>query len=132
MFRLLLTIWVPLIFVQIDVAVGVNFDAVVTESAGVLVNSAESKRYRASAKTVDHPKTRDMLGIGIEMKGISNCPRSFRRIAKAGNLSVGCHFAFGDFFDLFVNRIVKTHNVVLCENGVYMCKTLIKTPLLVK
>ena len=103
-----------------------------SESADVLVNSAESKRLRASAKAVDHPKTRDMLGIGIEMKGISNCPRRFWRIAKAGYLSIGCHFAFGDFFDLFVNRIVKTHNVVLRKNGVYMCKTLIKTPFLVK
>lgn len=110
-----------MIFVQIDVAVFVHFDAVRAQKSRLRIRAAKGECRGAFAKAIDHSKTRDMLGIGIEMKGIPNRPRRFRRIAKAGNLSVGCHFAFGDFFDLFVNRIVKTHNVVLCKKAAFIC-----------
>ena len=78
MFRLLLAIRIPLIFVQIDVAVFVHFDAVRTQKRRLRIRAAKSKCRGAFAKAIDHSKTWDMFGIGIEMQGIAHRSRCAR------------------------------------------------------
>lgn len=120
-FKLLLKIRIPLIFVQIDVAVFVNLDAVGTEKIGLDFRTAEGKRGGASAKTIDHPEARNVLGIGVEMKRVPHCTRSARRATQRCDLSVGCHFPAGDFLYLFVYDVVETHRVILCNNKSNIC-----------
>ena len=78
MLRLLLAILIPLIFVQIDVAVFVHFDAVSAQKRCLNVRTAKSECRGTFAKAIDHSKTRDMLGIGIEMQGIAHRSRCAR------------------------------------------------------
>lgn len=62
-----------MIFVQIDVAVFVHFDAVRAQKRCLNVRTAKGKRRGTFAKAIDHSKTRDMFGIGIEMQSIAHC-----------------------------------------------------------
>ena len=77
-FLILLKIWIPQIFVQIDVAVFVHFDAVSAQKSRLRIRAAKSKCRGAFAKAIDHSKTRDMFGIGIEMQGIAHRSRCAR------------------------------------------------------
>lgn len=67
-----------MIFVQIDVAVFVHFDAVRAQKSRLRIRTAKSKCRGAFAKAIDHSKTRDMLGIGIEMQSIAHRSRCAR------------------------------------------------------
>lgn len=67
-----------MIFVQIDVAVFVHFDAVRTQKICLHFRAAKSECRGAFAKAIDHSKTRDMFGIGIEMQGITHRSRCAR------------------------------------------------------
>ena len=108
-----------MVFVQIDVAVFVNLDAVGTKEIGLHFRTAEGERRGASAKTVDNSKTRHMLGIGIEMECIPYCARGARRAAQHGDLSVGCNFSAWDFLYLFIYDVVETHRAILCKLALY-------------
>lgn len=77
-FLILLKIWIPLIFVQIDVAVIVHFDAVRAQKSRLCIRAAKGKCGGAFAKAIDHSKTRNMFGIGIEMQGIAHRSRCAR------------------------------------------------------
>lgn len=67
-----------MIFVQIDVAVFVHFDAVRAQKSRLRIRAAKGECRGAFAKAIDHSKTRDMLGIGIEMQGITHRSRCAR------------------------------------------------------
>lgn len=62
-----------MIFVQIDVAVIVHFYAVRAQKSRLCIRAAKGECRGAFAKAIDHSKTRDMFGIGIEMQGIAHC-----------------------------------------------------------
>lgn len=76
--RLLLAIRIPLIFVQIDITVFVHFDAVRTQKICLHFRTAKGECGGTFAKAIDHSKTRDMFGIGIEMQGIAHRSRCAR------------------------------------------------------
>lgn len=67
-----------MIFVQIDVTVLVHIDAVGAQKRRLNVRTAKGECRGTFAKAVDHSKTRDMLGIGIEMQGIAHRSRCAR------------------------------------------------------
>lgn len=67
-----------MIFVQIDVAVIVHFDAVRAQKSRLCIRAAKGECRGAFAKAIDHSKTRNMFGIGIEMQGITHRSRCAR------------------------------------------------------
>lgn len=67
-----------MIFVQIDIAVFVHFDAVGTQKRCLNIRTAKGECGGTFAKAIDHSKTRDMFGIGIEMQGIAHRSRCAR------------------------------------------------------
>lgn len=67
-----------MIFVQIDVAVFVHFYAVRAQKSRLRIRAAKGECGGAFAKAIDHSKTWDMFGIGIEMQGITNRSRCAR------------------------------------------------------
>lgn len=67
-----------MIFVQIDVAVFVHFDAVRAQKSRLRIRAAKGECRGAFANAIDHSKTRDTFGIGIEMQGIAHRSRCAR------------------------------------------------------